>query len=154
MKRTLFTRHGEAFDICCGRIDRKISLRDSIYKASFKSSLSEKYAALDKAIGHDQYLWCFCGKSPFDFELGKEIEWEINIEESNIIGFVKNKDWDYFLNDGQNNFGNIEKQWPSNDDDWSALIPFPVNKSDIVAKYKLERKFSNCSVKARIPIPF
>jgi len=135
MKRRLYTWHDESFDIRRGKLVQERSMYIETV-----SDLQHKYRHVNELVGHDQYLWCYCERAAHRwFEIGKEAEWVLDVDDEQIIGYIESSEWQNFLDCHRGRIRLLTFQ-PTTDEDCSALVAFPVDPSCVVGRivYRIE----------------
>lgn len=139
---TVYTWHGKDFDLKSDTIDQS----KSQYIRSIPNYL-HKIEVLNQIVGSNLYLWAFLNSSQHKkYEICKSVEWVLEIEKADILGYVNTPIWENFLqskNHKDQDLRQLFQQEVINHIDQSILVRHPIESTKIKRKrtYKINNTY-------------
>ncbi|HDZ36948.1 MAG TPA: hypothetical protein ENH62_01450 [Marinobacter sp.] len=119
-----------------GRVDRRRSPFVEGYP-----DYPEKVLALARILDTDQFLWAVDAARGFrGYEMCKPVEWEVNVSQGRVLGYVDDDPWFAFLEGKCSTFPCCFSKDRPDSQSFSVLLPFPLRQDELILRrvYKVE----------------
>jgi hypothetical protein len=124
----LRTRHGLLFDPVSNELDPSLFPYAEMY-VDYNSRRME----LGRLIGTNDFIWCIPATSTFKFyEVIKPVEWEIQVSNSRILGYVNDQEWFNYLDGRNSSLSGVYSRSSLSISDHSVLVSYPLTQNEIV----------------------
>jgi hypothetical protein len=124
----LRTRHSLHFNPLSSKIEPDKSPYASMY-TDYKSKRME----IGKLIGTNDFIWCIpLARSFKHYEKIKPVEWEIQVSNNRILGYVNDEEWVNYLEERSTSVSKIYYHSPPPASNYSVLVSYPLIQNEIV----------------------
>ena len=126
MRIRVLTRHSEDFDIHTVTVDPAKSTYAHL------ANYTLKVTTFYRQLGIRSAIWARPESDPFLFlEMGKELEYVLEVNESRVAAYVEESTWSAFLYGKRDTFDySLTRQKYQ---DTSVIIPTPIEKDEVMA---------------------